>query len=81
MDQSDQTATAGRDFVQTSGTLTFKHGETEQLITVELLDNGQDVRDETFAVQLTNIAPKGAKLSKKSLKLINIITDQETKKK
>jgi solute carrier family 8 (sodium/calcium exchanger) len=81
LDQSDQTATAGRDFVQTSGTLTFKHGETEQVITVELLDNGQDVRDETFAVQLANIAPKGAKLSKKSLKLVNIITDQETKKK
>jgi solute carrier family 8 (sodium/calcium exchanger) len=81
LDQSDQTATAGRDFVQTSGTLTFKHGETEQVITVELLDNGQDVRDETFAVQLANVAPRGAKLSKKSLKLINIITDQETKKK
>jgi hypothetical protein len=45
------------------------------------LDNGQDVRDETFAVQLANVAPRGAKLSKKSLKLINIITDQETKKK
>ena len=81
LDQSDQTATAGRDFVNTSGTLTFKHGETEQTITVELLDNGQDVRDETFAVQLSNVAPRGAKLSKKSLKLINIITDQETKKK
>jgi solute carrier family 8 (sodium/calcium exchanger) len=81
LDQSDQTATAGRDFVNCSGQLTFKHGETEQVITVELLDNGQDVRDETFAVQLSNVAPRGAKLSKKSLKLINIITDQETKKK
>jgi len=38
-------------------------------------------RDETFAIQLSNVTPRGAKLSKKSLKLINIITDVETKKK
>ena len=45
------------------------------------MNNKQKVRDETFAVQLSNITPNGAKLSKKSLKLVNIITDVETKKK
>ena len=38
-------------------------------------------RDESFGLQLFNITPAGAKLSKNSYKVINIVTDFEGKKK
>lgn len=40
-----------------------------------------EVRDESFGIQLSNIHPQGAKLSKNSYKVINIVTDVESKKK
>lgn len=39
------------------------------------------MRDESFAVQLSNVTPAGAKLSKKSFMIVNIVTDVENKKK
>jgi hypothetical protein len=38
-------------------------------------------RDESFGLQLFNIVPQGAKLSKNSYKVINIVTDVAGKKK
>lgn len=40
-----------------------------------------ETRDESFGIQLSNITPDGAKLSKKSFQLVNIVTDIEGKKK
>jgi len=39
------------------------------------------MRDESFGLQLSNITPDGAKLSKKAFQIVNIITDVEGKKK
>ena len=39
------------------------------------------MRSESFAVQLSNVTPAGAKLSKKAFMIVNIVTDVESKKK
>ena len=48
---------------------------------MKIIDRQEDVRDESFAIQLSNVVPQGAKLSKKSLMIVNIVTDIESKKK
>ena len=53
---ADGTATQGADYAETTGTLTFDALETEQTITVSLLDDALDETDETFTVTLTNAA-------------------------
>ena len=51
---ADGTATQGTDYAETTGTLTFDALETEQTITVPLLDDALDETDETFAIALSN---------------------------
>lgn len=48
------TATAGSDFVSTSGTLTFAPGVTSQTISVQVVGDVATESDETFVVNLTN---------------------------
>jgi solute carrier family 8 (sodium/calcium exchanger) len=49
---------------------------------VEILERkDEEVRDESFGIQLSNVRPAGAKLSKKSFQIVNIVTDAENKKK
>ncbi|MDE0150087.1 MAG: SwmB domain-containing protein, partial [Rhodospirillaceae bacterium] len=55
---ADGTATAGRDYTQTGGTLSFAAGETEKTVSVPLLDDAHDEGEETFALNLSN--PSGA---------------------
>lgn len=50
----DGTAKAGKDYVATSGTLTFNPGETTKTISVAVLGDLIDEYDETFTVQLSN---------------------------
>ena len=58
----DGTATAGSDYVATSGTLTFAPGETERTVSVAILDDVVDEGKETFVLRLSN--PQGAYLRK-----------------
>ena len=58
---ADGTATAGQDYVASSGTLTFTAGETAQSIEVTVLDDAHDEGEETFTLQLSDAA--GAKLA------------------
>ena len=51
---ADGTATQGADYVETTGTLRFDALETEQTITVPLLDDALDEIDETFTIALSN---------------------------
>ena len=52
---SDGTAQAGVDYQPASGTLTFGPGQTQQLLSVNLLNDGAaDSSDETFDVTLTS---------------------------
>lgn len=53
---ADGTATAGTDYVATSGTLAFAPGASSAVITVPLLDDDVHEGDETFAVSLANPA-------------------------
>ena len=53
---ADGTAEEGTDYAETTGTLTFDALETEQTVTVPLLDDALDEADETFTVALTNAA-------------------------
>ncbi|MGD9719884.1 MAG: beta strand repeat-containing protein [Pirellulales bacterium] len=51
---ADDTATAGADYVATSGTLTFAPGTTSQLVTVVVNGDTLDEFDEVFALNLTS---------------------------
>ena len=51
---SDDSATAGSDYTQTSGMLTFSAGKTTKTIDVPVLEDGSPEEDETFTVTLSN---------------------------
>jgi hypothetical protein len=51
---SNGTATAGSDYVATSGTLTFAAGQTSQTINVPIAGDLNIEQDETFSVSLSN---------------------------
>ena len=57
----DGTAEAGTDYVHTAGTLTFAPGEVKKEIRVEILQDDQDWRSETFSLILAQVL--NAKLS------------------
>ncbi len=57
----DGTATAGTDFTNTSGTLTFTNGQVSRTITVPLINDGSVEGDEAFSIAITN-ASSGAVL-------------------
>jgi hypothetical protein len=52
---SDATATAGRDYTATTGTLTFGAGETSKAFTVPILADQIDEPNETLTVTLSNV--------------------------
>ena len=58
---ADGTAVAGQDYVATSGTLSFARGETEQTVSVTILDDTVEDNGETFRFTLSN--PAGATLA------------------
>ncbi len=51
---SDGTATAGSEYTDTSGTLTFNPGETEKTFTVPIIDDNIAEPSKTFNVALSN---------------------------
>ncbi len=57
---ADGTATAGEDYTATGGTLVFAPGETEQTVSVAILDDAVDEGKEHFLLRLSN--PQGAYL-------------------
>ena len=82
LDKTAHTASPKIDYEPTSGTLVFEQTETVKVIQIKIiLRPDVEVRDESFGLQLSNITPDGAKLSKKSFQIVNIVTDVEGKKK
>ena len=57
---SDGTATAGSDYTETSGTVTFGPLETSKTVSVLVLDDAHDEGSETMMLTLSN--PSGARL-------------------
>ena len=51
---SDVTATASADYTAASGTLAFAAGETEQTVSVAVLDDAHDEESETMTLTLSN---------------------------
>ena len=72
---SDDTATtAGSDFTDKSGTLTFAPGATARTISISLLDDEVDEADETFTVTLSN-ASSNAELASNPAAQGTIVND------
>ena len=57
---ADATAHAGSDYEETSGTLIFIPGDTEEIIEVTVIDDSHEDSGETFRVMLSD--PSGARL-------------------
>ena len=55
----DGTATAGSDYTETSGTLTFAPGEDEQTVSVPITDDAEEDDGETFTLMLSNASGAG----------------------
>lgn len=53
-------ATAGVDYLATSGVLTFNNGETFKTFTVPILDNAIVDGDRTFGITISNVQPPSA---------------------
>ena len=64
-------AKAGDDYTETSGTLVFKEGESQKLITIPILDDDKNDPNETFKVNLSN-ATNGASLKTPSTTTVTI---------
>ncbi|MDY7005451.1 MAG: Calx-beta domain-containing protein, partial [Cyanobacteriota bacterium] len=60
---ANDTAKAGKDYQKTTGTLTFKPGQTKQTITVPILGDTIDESNEKFNLNLSK--PRNAKLGDK----------------
>ena len=59
---ADRTATAGEDYRETSGTLTFNPLETERTVSVPILDDAHEDTGETFTLTLSD--PEGAEVAR-----------------
>jgi len=68
---SDGTATAGSDYAETSGTLTFTLGQTIKTIIVPVIDDSIDENTETVNLTLSN--PTGFSLGGKNTALLTIL--------
>jgi len=80
----EHVAIDGTDYVGTKGTLKFENQETEKIVKIKIINSQGDAdeySDNAFGFQLSNVHPLGAKLSKKSFQIVNIVTDLEQKKK
>ena len=55
----EETASAGADFINQEGSLTFKPGETVKNITVAIADDGIVDPEETFSVTIDNVTGNG----------------------
>ena len=73
---SDGTAVAGQDYIATSGTVFFSPGQTEEVISVGLIDDAVEEPDEAFNVTLTN--PIGGLVIGQGTAAVTIFDDDAT---
>ncbi len=72
----DGTATAGSDYTETRGTLTFAPGEDEKTVSVPIADDAVEDDGETFTLVLSNAS--GADFAKNDNEAVGTIRNTET---
>jgi uncharacterized delta-60 repeat protein/uncharacterized repeat protein (TIGR01451 family) len=72
---SNNTATAGSDYVAQNGTLTFANGESLKTITIPILDNSVVDGNRSFTVGLFNIQPPGSAQLVTASSTVTVIDD------
>lgn len=70
----DQTAVNGKDYHGGTGTLVFEHGEQVKYITIDIIDDKDFEKDETFVVELTGTS-EGAHLGHIKSAAVTIVND------
>lgn len=70
----DQTAVNGKDYHGGSGTLVFEHGEQVKHIAIDIIDDKEFEKDETFIVELTGTS-EGAHLGSIKSAAVTIVND------
>lgn len=62
-------------FVMNQGTIVFDHGETIKTINVEIIDDHQFEKDETFMIEITELKTEGAKYGRLRRTVVTIVSD------
>lgn len=70
----DQTAVNGKDYHGGSGTLVFEHGEQVKYIPIDIIDDKDFEKDETFIVELVDTS-EGAKIGHLRSSAVTIVND------
>ncbi len=68
-------ATPGRDYVETAGTVTILAGERTGTVSIPTLDDGKYERDETFLVRLDEVS--GAEPARTAITRVRIVDDED----
>ncbi len=71
----DETAFAGEDYTESTGTIAFAAGASTKTISVPILNDGQVEDDETFTVTLFN--PEGAQIGDAATATVQIVDNDE----
>lgn len=74
----DIDAVAKRDYEPCEGELVFEHGEISKIIAIPIMNDLEQEKDESFAVELTN-PTGGAQLGKRTKTVVTIINDDDYK--
>ncbi|NVK25066.1 MAG: hypothetical protein HWE10_09080 [Gammaproteobacteria bacterium] len=77
VDSVDDTAVLNQDFTLAESSVTFLDGESQKLITLNIIDNDGYSGDRKFTVNLTIPAGSGATLGANSTVTVTIIEDEE----
>lgn len=70
----DQSAVNGKDYLGGTGTVTFEHGEQIKLVDIEITDDKQFEKDESFVIELRN-PTGGASLGRLQRTIVTIVND------
>jgi len=73
----DQSALHGKDYIGGEGTLIFEHGETVKTIDIEIIDDHQFEKDETFMIEFTDLKTQGAKFGRLKKTVVTVVSDDE----
>lgn len=77
-DTADSTATAGSDYTAASGTLSWGDGDMgDKVITIPLIDDGEDEENESFEIRLAN-AGGGSAVDGASSLTVDVADDDST---